>query len=40
MDEENVEVDNNMQMAAFSINDDDQNYKFTISAFSGGWVLI
>ena len=33
---ENVEVDNNMQMAAFSINDGDQNYKFTISTFSGG----
>ena len=32
----NVEVDNNMQMAAFSINDGDQNYKFTISTFSGG----
>ena len=31
---ENVEVDNNMQMAAFSINDGDQNYKFTISTFS------
>ena len=25
-----------MQMAAFSINDGDQNYKFTISTFSGG----
>jgi len=33
---ENIEVDNNMQMAAFSINNGDQNYKFTISTFSGG----